>query len=153
MVPGLKFSATTSALAHRSRATCAPSGLRRSSAMLFLLRLNIGKKPAPAPSRWRVRSPSIGSTLITSAPRSASTMPQVGPMTMWVNSTTRSPFRGRGAVVSGMDGFLLHRAGQAGLPDGSVRRLALQPLHHFRAQRQQALEVESRLDVHAVQHV
>ena len=59
--------------------------------MLFLLRLNIGKKPAPAPSSVRVRSPSIGSTLITSAPRSASTMPQVGPITMWVNSTTRRP--------------------------------------------------------------
>ena len=51
--------------------------------------------PAPAPSRWRVRSPSIGSTLITSAPKSASTMPQVGPITMWVNSTTRNPVRGR----------------------------------------------------------
>jgi hypothetical protein len=96
MVPGLKFSATTSALAASLRATAAPSGLCRSIAMLFLLRLNIGKKPAPAPSRWRVRSPSIGSTLMTSAPMSASTMPQVGPMTMWVNSTTRSPASGSG---------------------------------------------------------
>ena len=95
MVPGLKFSATTSALAASLRATSAPAGLCRSIAMLFLLRLNIGKKPAPAPSRWRVRSPSIGSTLMTSAPMSASTMPQVGPMTMWVNSTTRRPASGR----------------------------------------------------------
>jgi hypothetical protein len=62
--------------------------------MLFLLRLNMGKKPEPAPSRRRVRSPSIGSILMTSAPMSASTMPQVGPITMWVNSTTRRPASG-----------------------------------------------------------
>ena len=62
--------------------------------MLFLLRLNMGKNPAPEPSKWRVRSPSMGSTLITSAPKSASTMPQVGPMTMWVNSITRKPLSG-----------------------------------------------------------
>jgi hypothetical protein len=59
--------------------------------MLFLLRLKVGKKPEPEPSSRRVLSPSMGSTLITSAPRSASSMPQVGPMTMWVNSTTRMP--------------------------------------------------------------
>ncbi len=64
--------------------------------MLFLLRLNMGKNPAPAPSRWRVRSPWSGSTLMTSAPMSANTMPQVGPMTMWVNSTTRRPVSGKG---------------------------------------------------------
>ena len=28
-------------------------------------------------------------------PASASTMPQVGPITMWVNSITRRPFKGR----------------------------------------------------------
>ena len=50
-----------------------------------------GKSTEPAPSSRRVPSPSTGSTLITSAPRSARIMPQVGPMTMWVNSTTRSP--------------------------------------------------------------
>ena len=68
--------------------------------MLFLLRLNIGKKPAPAPSSRRVRSPSIGSTLITSAPMSASIMPQVGPITMCVNSTTRRPASGCGGSVA-----------------------------------------------------
>ena len=67
-------------------------------AMLFLLRLNIGKKPAPAPSSRRVLSPWIGSTLITSAPRSASIIPHVGPITMCVNSTTRNPASGCGAV-------------------------------------------------------
>ncbi|KAG1578015.1 hypothetical protein G6F46_015817 [Rhizopus delemar] len=72
-----------------------PSGCFRSSAMLFLLRLNMGKKPAPEPSSRRVESPPIGSTLMTSAPRSASSMPQVGPITMWVNSMTRMPSYGR----------------------------------------------------------
>ena len=67
--------------------------------MLFLLRLNSGKKPAPEPSSVRVCSPSMGSTLMLSAPRSASTRPQVGPITMWVNSTTRTPASGRALGV------------------------------------------------------
>ena len=91
MVPGLKFSLTMSAVAIRRSAASRPSGVFRSSAMLFLLRLKVGKNPAPEPSRRRVPSPSSGSTLITSAPRSPSSMPQVGPITMWVNSTTRMP--------------------------------------------------------------
>jgi hypothetical protein len=95
MVPGLKFSLTTSAVAISFSTASLPCGVCRSSAMLFLLRLNSGKKPEPEPSSRRVASPSrpwpMGSTLITSAPRSASTMPQVGPITMWVNSTTRMP--------------------------------------------------------------
>jgi hypothetical protein len=59
--------------------------------MLFLLRLNIGKNPEPEPISLRVLSPARGSILMTSAPRSASSMPQVGPITMCVNSTTRMP--------------------------------------------------------------
>ena len=91
MVPGLKFSLTMSAVAMRRSAASRPSGVCRSSATLFLLRLKSGKNPAPDPSRRRVLSPAIGSILITSAPRSASTMPQVGPITMCVNSMTRMP--------------------------------------------------------------
>src|SRR5438045_3305952 len=53
------------------------------------------KKPAPDPIRLRVLSPPGGSTLITSAPRSPRIMPQVGPITMWENSTTRMPVSGR----------------------------------------------------------
>src|SRR5687767_6350322 len=63
-------------------------------ARLFLLRLNTGKKPAPAASRRRVLSPCTGSILITSAPRSASTRPHEGPITMCANSTTRTPASG-----------------------------------------------------------
>ena len=74
-----------------------PSGDSRSSVTLFLLRLNAAKKPAPALDEVArgVALPS-GSTLITSAPRSASTSPQAGPITMWENSTTRMPSRGSG---------------------------------------------------------
>ncbi len=160
MVPGLKFSATTSALPHRRRAISAPSGLRRSSAMLFLLRLNIGKKPAPAPSRWRVRSPSIGSTLITSAPRSASTRPQVGPMTMWVNSTTRRPASGSGAgaVVALLLMPPTCRArrcvrGRPARHSVPCSGLAFQPLRHLRAQGEQPVEVDAGFDAHAGQQV
>ena len=98
-MPGLKFSLTMSAVAISLSTASIPSGVCRSSARLFLLRLNIGKNPAPEPISLRVASPSrpwpIGSTLMTSAPRSASTMPQVGPITMCVNSTIRKPAYGR----------------------------------------------------------
>src|SRR6266852_4199490 len=43
---------------------------------------------------WRVVSPSGGSTLITSAPRSPSCCAAHGPSTTVVQSTTRTPFRG-----------------------------------------------------------
>src|SRR6185503_14750985 len=71
-----------------------PSARFRSTPRLVLLRLNTGKKPAPAAFSRRVLSPSSGSTLTTSAPRSASTSPQVGPITMCANSTTRTPSSG-----------------------------------------------------------
>src|ERR1700752_2632551 len=70
-------------------------GSERSALKLFLLRLNSGKKPAPDPINVRVLSPPGGSTLTTSAPRSPRIMPQVGPITMCVNSTTRTPLSGR----------------------------------------------------------
>src|SRR3954468_14571747 len=70
-----------------------PSTCLRSTARLFLLRLKTGKKPTPAASSRRVLSPSSGSTLITSAPRSASMSPHDGPITMCANSTTRTPSR------------------------------------------------------------
>src|SRR2546423_4472810 len=70
------------------------AGSSRFALTLFLLRLNMRKKPAPEPSSLRVLSPPGGSTLITSAPRSPKIMPQVGPITMWENSTTRMPESG-----------------------------------------------------------
>src|SRR5262247_4620067 len=74
--------------------TSLPAFFERSMARLFLLRLNTGKNPAPAASSRRVLSPASGSTLMTSAPRSASTSPQEGPITMCANSTTRTPSSG-----------------------------------------------------------
>src|SRR4051812_34443857 len=71
-----------------------PSACLRSTARLFLLRLKTGKNPAPAASRRRVLSPARGSTLITSAPRSARTSPHAGPITICANSTTRTPSSG-----------------------------------------------------------
>ena len=46
------------------------------------------------PPRERVLSPTGGSTLMTSAPSCARIMPQVGPITMWVISTTLTPSSG-----------------------------------------------------------
>src|SRR5688572_11154669 len=92
--PGLKFSVTTSDVEINLEINSKPSLALISTARLFLLRLNTGKNPAPACCRRRVLSPSSGSTLMTSAPRSASTSPQVGPMTMCANSTTRTPSSG-----------------------------------------------------------
>ena len=57
MVPGLKFSLTMSAVAISRSTASLPAGVCRSSARLFLLRLNRGKKPAPEPSSRRVLSP------------------------------------------------------------------------------------------------
>src|SRR5258706_11080487 len=70
-----------------------------SSTTLFLLRLNERKKPMPSPGSCRVLSPPGGSILITSAPRSARIIPHVGPMTMCVNSMTRTPSSGSGRGV------------------------------------------------------
>src|SRR5258705_10380819 len=70
-----------------------------SSTTLFLLRLKVRKKPMPRPGRLRVLSPPGGSILITSAPRSARIIPHVGPMTMCVNSMTRTPSSGSGRGV------------------------------------------------------
>src|SRR3954468_8488415 len=85
------MSAEAISLSMRARS----AGSSRFALTLFLLRLNMRKKPAPEPSSLRVLSPPGGSTLITSAPRSPKIIPQVGPITMWVNSTTRMPESGR----------------------------------------------------------
>src|SRR5437868_567709 len=156
IVPGLKFSLTMSAVAIRRSAASTPSGFLRSSAMLFLLRLKVGKKPAPEPSRRRVLSPSIGSTLITSAPRSPSSMPQVGPITMWVNSTTRTPAYGSGAEVdSDMCGSLVslvEALGQAGFGRHAVDRFARQAGDERRTGRDEFGDVDAGRDAHGLEH-
>ena len=70
------------------------SALAKSSTTLRLPRLNSGKNEVPMPPSERVLSPAGGSTLITSAPSCARIMPQVGPITIWVISTTLTPSSG-----------------------------------------------------------
>ena len=68
--------------------------------MQRLLRLKYAKNPVAKPCSRRVRSPSgAGSTRITSAPRSASTTPQDGPITVWLNSSTVKSSSGRIAMA------------------------------------------------------
>ena len=55
------------------------------------------------PGSRRVVSPPMGSTLITSAPRSARMRPALGPMMAWQNSSTRMPARG-GAPLADIPG-------------------------------------------------
>ena len=74
------------------------------------------KKPAPNPLSLRVRSPSTGSTLITSAPRSARIMPHDGPRIVCVSSTTRTPLRG-GAMEEVM---IFHSVGEDLRPSASL---------------------------------
>ena len=98
IVPGRKFSTSTSASAASARTISCAAGLRTSSPRLRLLRLNTAANRLPpryfggAP---RVGSPSPGfSTLTTSAPMSPSIMAQKGPATNRDRSSTRIPASG-----------------------------------------------------------
>src|SRR5690606_18341919 len=62
-----------------------------------LLRVMLAAKSDLSPTRWplaRTGSPSICSTLITSAPKSGKIPPQNGPETSEPSSSTRKPCRG-----------------------------------------------------------
>src|ERR671917_2875294 len=100
MVPGRKFSTRTSALARSLRASSCPSFSRRFSVTDFLLRAMIGHQRVRPSLRWRphsrIGSPLPGgSSLMTSAPKSARSWPQKGPASRLPISTTRTPSRGR----------------------------------------------------------
>src|SRR6185436_19635340 len=139
--PGRKFSVRTSAVPNNCNAIAFPSGRARSIARLFLLRLKTGKNPAPAASRRRVLSPASGSTLITSAPRSASTRPHEGPITMCANSTTRTPSSGSTEPF-----------GQAGDRDVAVDRLGRNRLRQDLARDEQLLQIDAGFHAHALEH-
>src|SRR5919109_4268925 len=139
--PGRKFSVSTTLRSRRRSTRLRPSGCLRSTAKLFLLRLNTGKKPAPACSRRRVLSPSSGSTLITSAPRSASMRPHEGPITMCANSTTRTP------SSSGTESF-----GQPRERHVAVHRLLGNRLGHELARGEELLEIDACRDAHRLEH-
>src|SRR5262245_4836727 len=103
MVPVRKFSTTPSAFLTSVFTISAPSGALRSSVMPRLLRLK-SRYAAPSPSRYggQVRDSSplpVSSTLMTSAPRSASSAPHHGPAMTRERSSTRIPSRARGKGV------------------------------------------------------
>src|SRR5712691_3188116 len=74
---------------------------------------------------WRVVSPSGGSTLTTSAPRSPSCWPAQGPSTTVVQSTTRTPVSGPG-MATHLSPMRSSRAGRStrlgGVRDPFVQR-------------------------------
>src|SRR5688572_20094556 len=139
--PGRKFSVSTSALFSSFRTSSRPSAFCRSTAMLFLLRLKTGKNPAPAASSRRVLSPASGSTLTTSAPRSASTSPQDGPITMCANSTTRTPSSGSTKSF-----------GQSGERRVAVNRFLRQSLHENLAGFEKPFQRDPGGNTHAFEH-
>src|SRR5690606_31880097 len=140
----LKFSLKTSAPATSLRTSSWPLGCFTSTAKLFLLRLNMGKKPAPEPIRRRVLSPFKGSILMTSAPRSARIIPQVGPITIWMNSRIRMPSNGKVLVNADRVESDICRAlnvtpGHAGLGSLAVERFTRQALQQRPARREEPL--------------
>src|SRR5260370_31229224 len=98
MVPGLKFSRTTSALATSLRRMACPSGAFILRVRLFLLRLTERKYVASPPEKGgqpRVSSPLPGSsTLMISAPMSPRIIEQNGPASTRVRARTRIPASG-----------------------------------------------------------
>src|SRR5262245_2163910 len=98
MVPGRKFSSTTSAEASRRRRIAWPSGAFMLSVRLFLLRFTERKyvaSPLTKGGQPRVSSPLPGSSiLMTSAPMSPSDIAQNGPASTRVRSMTRTPWSG-----------------------------------------------------------
>src|SRR5262245_2033837 len=99
--PGLKPSITTSLAAIRLRAFSKQAADFRSSTTLALLRLNARYRALNWPSgpkrddpQLRAPSPPGGSTLTTSAPKSASSIEQSGPAIACVKSSTRMPSSG-----------------------------------------------------------
>src|SRR5207248_11554090 len=88
--------------------------------------LKLGLSAPTAPGIWRVESPAGGSILITSAPRSASSIAQKGPAITCVTSSTRSPSSAfmKPFVLDG--GMLVHRA-------HDVRRRRTERLTHLRS--------------------
>src|SRR5258706_2952431 len=96
--------------------TARPSSLFRLRTMLRLPRLTalkLGLSAPTAPGICRVESPAGGSILITSAPRSASSIEQNGPAMTCVTSSTRSPFSAEedDVVISSSDYLVIRLSG------------------------------------------
>ena len=103
--PGRKFSTSTSAVRTRSSTIALAFACFRLSVTERLLRACMDHQGATPSTCWphcRTGSPPGGSTLTTSAPRSASSRVQKGAATKWPSSTTRRPARGPWLGVSVM---------------------------------------------------
>src|SRR5437588_6134751 len=138
MTPGRNPSSTTSAVSTSRRIRRLLSSSVRSTATDFLPRLwgrnsvGSGGRPGRTAVMCRAASPPGASTLITSAPRSASTCPASGPAMFWVKSSTRYPSSGLAGLLFGMCGLPLcgpvqHRgavviAGKRRILVGGLRR-------------------------------
>src|SRR3954466_10110853 len=79
---------------------------------------------------------------MTSAPRSASVRPHVGPITMCANSTTRTP------SSSGTESF-----GSAGEREMAVGGLLRQDFDHHPARHHEPVQVDARRNAHRLEHV
>src|SRR5262249_47397055 len=93
----LKFSRKTSAPAMSLRSTARPRASLRLSTTLRLFGFTqkwADPSPLTALSQWRTMSPPGGSTLITSAPKSARWRSPSGPLIDTPSETTRTPSRG-----------------------------------------------------------
>src|SRR6476661_4666403 len=85
-----------------------------------LTALKLGLSPPEPPGIWRVESPVGGSTLITSAPRSASSIAQNGPAMTCVTSRTRIP-----ASAAAVDVIEFDRPNQSTTKTRNTRRYYL----------------------------
>ena len=95
---GRTLETKTSAVFTNRRTASAPAGFFKSRQIERLLRLKFKNFPGmpglrPPLARFRSKSPEGGSTLITSAPWSASVRVQMGPITTDVRSIMRIPSR------------------------------------------------------------
>ena len=137
-----------------------PSGVRRSTRMDRLLRLTARKYAAvrvPAASspthggpQPRVASPSGGSTLMTSAPRSASTIVAYGPASTVERSITRTPASGPVVVGGAMAGIVaLVHCGDDPAASGAAGRLGVPslPVPRHRTPHRHGLGARPRADL------
>src|SRR5208337_1840987 len=101
--PGRLFSTSASAFTARRRTRSRPCSFLMSMTMLRLLRLKLRKAavrpPRCGPTLRRIESPSGGSILMTSAPRSPSSCVQNGPEMTAVRSRMRKPISGPSAMT------------------------------------------------------
>src|SRR5262245_65605713 len=107
MTPAEKFSTTTSLMAISRRARSRAGSSLRLRVMLFLLELSSSQEV----SRWDRSGRARDSILMTSAPRAARNLVQMGPVSTQLKSTIRTPARGFAGPGAGIgEGFREERS-------------------------------------------